>query len=100
MDHIDLDMDGVPADFNRGVRELCHRKPMDQMTVAQRNPETKRRILNAGEGRIRWEHRFLSPSLNVNIVCRDSGSECRTGSKRTVSAIHQFFSSDFILNDS
>lgn len=116
MDHIYLDMDGVLADFNRGVRELCHRKPVDQMTGTSEEtdalwkaiaevphfydqlkpmpgslqmfqklydtygnkveilsgiPKPKRHILNAGEDKIRWAHRILSPSLKVNIVYRE-----------------------------
>lgn len=33
--HIYFDMDGVLADFDRGVRELCHREPLDQSTSTE-----------------------------------------------------------------
>ncbi len=32
VEKIYFDMDGVLADFDRGVRELCHREPLNQMT--------------------------------------------------------------------
>lgn len=41
IDKIYFDMDGVLADFDRGVRELCHIDPQDQMTAT---PEDSRKL--------------------------------------------------------
>lgn len=116
MNKIYLDMDGVLADFNRGVKELCHMEPVDQMhstpeetdalwkaiakvphfydqlqpipgavdlfqklyerygdqvEILSGIPKPKRHVMNAGEDKIRWAHRMLSPTLKVNIVYRE-----------------------------
>ncbi|MCR4892102.1 MAG: hypothetical protein K5989_07990 [Lachnospiraceae bacterium] len=35
VEKIYFDMDGVLADFDRGVRELCHMEPLNQMTSTE-----------------------------------------------------------------
>lgn len=116
-------MDGVLADFDRGVRELCGLNPVDQSksTNAQTDrlweevrkvphfygklqpiesasemfmrifekygeacqiltgiPKPRRKIENAGEDKIEWAHKFLSPDVKVNIVFREQKPEfCR-----------------------
>ena len=111
-----LDMDGVLADFDRGVRELCAMEPQsqngkrdakvdDQMWEAIREtdhfydrlellpgakemfdlvygkygdsceiltgiPKPERGIITAGEDKLAWTKRLLSPDVKVNIVLR------------------------------
>ena len=119
-----FDMDGVLADFNRGVSELCHMEPLDQenedeestnrLWAAVRNvdhfydrlelmpqalelfqyameisdgnceilsgiPKPKRGILTAGEDKIKWVHRELSPNIKVNIVYKEEKKNYCTG---------------------
>lgn len=42
-------------------------------------PNPKRGILTAGEDKISWAHRILSPDLKVNIVLREEKPQCCTG---------------------
>lgn len=111
-----LDMDGVLADFDRGVLELCHMKSYsqngkwdpqyddlmwaamqkidhfydrlelmpdakemfdliygiygDQCEILTGVPRPERGILTAGEDKISWMKRLLSPTVKVNIVLR------------------------------
>ena len=111
-----FDMDGVLADFDGGVTNLCglrslaqgeHRSkeeddlmwekirevghfyekldPMpgalelfneiydkyeDKCEILTGIPKPKRGILTAGDDKIAWAHRILSPRLRVNIVFR------------------------------
>ena len=119
-----FDMDGVLADFNRGVIELCHMQPQDQenedeeytnslwsavrdvdhfydrlemmpgakklfdnaMKISNGNceiltgiPKPKRGIITAGEDKIKWVRRLLSPDIKVNIVYKEEKKNFCTG---------------------
>lgn len=117
-----LDMDGVLADFDRGVKELCGLAPHGQvgntdkddemMWEAIKNvghfydklellpgalemykelssrydveilsaiPKPSRGIESAGDDKISWAHRLLSPELKVNIVYRRDKKDYVTG---------------------
>ena len=111
-----FDMDGVLADFDRGVWELCHfestkqcgeqnpeqddlmwekiravdhfydrlelmpgaremfdriyGKYGDRCEILTGIPKPKRGIVTAGEDKIAWMRRLLSPEIRVNIVLR------------------------------
>lgn len=111
-----FDMDGVLADFDRGVEELAGFKKLEQSsaTVNQDDamweaikkvphfydklelmpgakemfdyiysnygnrcevltgiPKPKRGVTTAGEDKISWMHRVLSPDINVNVVYKE-----------------------------
>ncbi len=118
-----FDMDGVLADFHRGVRELCGMEPVDQgisgktedrMWDAIRDtghfynrlelmpgakemfdavytkygsaceiltgiPKPKRGITGAGEDKLKWVRRLLSPDIIVNVVLREDKPRFCTG---------------------
>ena len=119
-----FDMDGVLADFDRGVRELCHMEPSDpdhpdekyddDMWAAIRDvghyydklepvegslelfkkvfekygddcqiltavPKPKRQIVTAGEDKVSWVHRLISPDVAVNRVAREEKKNYVTG---------------------
>lgn len=108
-----FDLDGVLADFDRGVRELCgmidgthglenqanddamwheirkidhfydklelmpgslamfraiYDKYGDKCEILSAIPKPKRGIITAGDDKIAWAHRMLSPDIVVNIV--------------------------------
>ena len=122
-----FDMDGVLADFERGVRELCGIEPIGQGSATDEQtdrlweavkkvphfylklepvkgaaklfnevrakfkencqiltgiPKPRRGIENAGDDKIAWAHKFLSPDVKVNVVFREektkfcSGKDC------------------------
>ena len=119
-----FDMDGVLADFDRGVRELCgmENKPQDQRTPEEERvvweavreaghfydrlelmpgakemfdtvygrfgdrceiltgiPKPKRGITTAGEDKISWTRRLLSPDIVINVVFAEQKPEYCTG---------------------
>ncbi|MBQ7434045.1 MAG: hypothetical protein IJV50_11410 [Lachnospiraceae bacterium] len=119
-----FDMDGVLADFDRGVEELCGIPRRNQETVdeAQDNqmweairqishfydqlapmpgaldmfwalyhkygdqceiltgiPKAKRGIATAGEDKISWVHRVLTPDIKVNVVYKEEKKNYCTG---------------------
>ena len=119
-----FDMDGVLADFNRGVIELLHMQPQDQenedeeytnklwtavrntehfydrlemmpgakklfdyaMEISESNceiltgiPKPKRGVETAGEDKIKWVKRLLSPDIKVNIVYKEEKKNFCTG---------------------
>ena len=95
-----LDMDGVLADFDRGVKEICGMEPLPQggkrdpqqdnlMWEAIREaghfyygkygdrcesltgiPKPSRGIETAAEDKVNWMHRVLSPEIVVHCVLR------------------------------
>ncbi|MBR1670802.1 MAG: hypothetical protein IJ695_08895 [Butyrivibrio sp.] len=120
-----FDMDGVLADFDGGVTELCGLKPLkqgehrskeeddlmwervrgvphfydrlepmpgavelfrelyerygDKCEILTGIPKPKRGITTAGEDKIAWAHRLLTPELKVNIVYREEKKNFCTG---------------------
>ena len=120
-----LDLDGVLADFDRGVQEFCKIKAAsqngkrdakydnlmwqrirmtdhfydrldlmpgavelfneiydkygDKCEILTGIPKPKRGILTAGDDKIAWAHRILSPTLKVNIVYREEKKKYCTG---------------------
>lgn len=119
-----FDMDGVLADFNRGVLELCNIRlgPYDEQTEEQDDemwaairkidhfydklspmpggltlfravyekyqdrceiltgiPKEKRGIVTAGEDKIAWAHRVLTPHIVVNVVYAEDKKNLCTG---------------------
>lgn len=122
-----FDMDGVLADFERGVKELCHMDPPnqndkekdpnaddemwakikevgdfyyklefmphakemfdlvyskygDKCEILTGIPKEKRKIVTAGEDKIRWVRDYLSKDIKVNIVYREDKPKYCTGS--------------------
>lgn len=119
-----FDMDGVLADFNRGVIDLCHMQLQDQenedeeytnrlwsavrnvdhfydrlemmpsarklfdhaMKISNGNceiltgiPKPKRGIITAGEDKIKWVRRLLSPDIKVKSVYKEEKKNFCTG---------------------
>ena len=125
IEKIYFDMDGVLADFDGGVTNLCGLRPLaqrehrskeeddlmwekirevghfydrldpmsgavklfneiydkygDKCEILTGIPKPKRGILTAGDDKIAWVHRILSPTLKVNIVYREEKKNFCTG---------------------
>jgi len=125
IERIYFDMDGVLADFDSGVTNLCGLRPLaqgehrskeeddlmwekirevghfydrldpmpgavelfneiydkygDKCEILTGIPKPKRGILTAGDDKIAWAHRILSPTLKVNIVYREEKKNYCTG---------------------
>ncbi|MBQ3792349.1 MAG: hypothetical protein II797_04510 [Clostridia bacterium] len=119
-----FDMDGVLADFNRGVSELCGLAPVDQekhgpeeeekmwdairqtdrfydrlepvegsirlfldlrekygkdVEILTGIPKPRRNIPTAGEDKVSWVRRYLSPDVKVRLVLRKEKKYCVEG---------------------
>lgn len=120
-----FDMDGVLADFDKGLLEFCHLSPISQSEKTESQdtemwnairqvehfydklkpmpgamemfrviyekygnrceiltgiPKKKRGIVTAGEDKIAWAHRILTPDIVVNIVYAEDKKNFCTGS--------------------
>lgn len=62
-----FDMDGVLADFDRGVIELAKAKPRNQLHSTFE------------EDKISWMHRILSKDIVINIVYNEQKKDYCTG---------------------
>lgn len=67
-------MDGALDMFNK-----INGKFPGKVEILTGIPKPKRGITTAGEDKINWAHRYLSPTLKVNIVYREQKKDFCTG---------------------
>ena len=111
IEKIYFDMDGVLADFDRGIQELCHMEPLNQASKSEADDDAMwEAVKNVGHFYDKLE--FMPGALNMFKILYDRyGDKCEilsgipkprrgimTSGEDKAAWVHRFLGEDIVVN--